>query len=214
MAILDWEFILGELPTLNKDYKLSGYYSLDTGYENTIHAVHTATYSASPKNARVSTWFNGVGGSFVSILGAIFRKQKDKNTYFYCYIAMLLNPYRGYIEVNRFVVGYYIDGTQYQVATEEINREYNNLEYPDKWGFVYFDAFEHGGKMHFYVWLVPKVDNPDPENPPFIVAENLSAISVEIPEELKNGGAVGIIVGNIESEDGGRVLIDYTQIYY
>ena len=60
-------------------------------------------------------------------------------------------------------------------------------------------------------------DYPDPSNPPLGSLDPIFKAELEIPPELANGGACGLVVGGVDvtgDNSKGAPLYDYTQIFY
>jgi len=77
------------------------------------------------------------------------------------------------------------------------------------------DGYETNGKFNVQIAMSSEIDMPDVNNPPEEFVDTWG-YSFDLPTELQNGGACGLVVGSIKwtSSSKGRPFYDYTQIYY
>jgi len=224
MALSDWEIILGEGLMLSDKYKASGKKSLsqDLG-KGSVHMVHTATYNDAPKNVEIRTWMthddNIYSGAYY-IIGVIARKQSGADTYFYGVLDIGVDTSDGIAEVT-FDAGYYINGSQTSKVNSDITDTFRDVVGDTwvygKWIFVRMLAYEISGQFNIVFESTPVIDTPDVSNPPLDQLTGLTSATIDIPTELQNGGACGIIVGNVKfdsSTDNCYPYYDYTQIFY
>jgi len=217
MALADWEIIKGGGLSLTTRVAYSGSKSLagSADYPQT-HIVHTATYNDAPKNAYIDTFvctpINDAGAVYYPIVGAVFRKQPNVKTYYYIYIEIELDNegyiYNVYAYLRKVVYG---DETLIKSATitdnftETIPRIHNLA-----WFMSRFEMIEGGDSLTFNVYITP--ENPsDPEN-----QLNIIWRVTENPISIKEGGAIGLVVGGSYDAWGNAIetYYDLTKIYY
>ena len=225
MALTDWEVILGGGLRLSSANKVSGEKSLsqDVGAGAT-HIVHSATYNDAPKNVEIRTWMSRgsiSSGSIKYHIGIIARKQSNADTYFYGLLCIEIEYYQAHIAQVLFDAGYYINGSQTSVVNEDITSDYYdkiaNYWNPNRWRFVRMLAYEISGQFNIIIEQTPDIDTPDVNNPPLDQLVSLASATIDVPSELQNGGACGIIVGTVKGSsgaEGGEPYYDYTQIFY
>lgn len=223
MALVDWEIIRGGGLQLSSEYKVSGAKSLTQSFNGgETHIVHSATYGDAPKNVRIDTWMtlkidsNGWIGYFI---GGIARKKSGENTYFYWCVELEF-AFDSTMSGATATWGYYINGTQTQVGSEDIKdsfiSSFGSRWSSGKWRFVRIEGYESGGKFNISIAMTPDIDTPDPNNPPVDQLKPVFSKSIDIPTELNEGGACGLVVGGVNESGGsnGVPFYDYTQIYY
>jgi len=225
MALVDWEVIIGGGLGLDTTYKVSGEKSLtQTLGQGSTYIVHKNTYNDAPKNIRMDTWFTHekVNTDSVKIfIGGIARKQSNKDTYFFWFVELEIDANNNIVSAY-FKAGYYIDGTKSQLVNEDIHTHIVNeglgVWYGGKWRFVRIEGYESNGKFNVSVSMTPNISTPDTANPPVDKLIMLGSASMDIPTELQDGGACGLVVGSIVPSGSyattGRPFYDYTQIYY
>lgn len=223
MALADWEVILGGGLQLSSEYAVSGAKSLSQSFNGgATHIVHSATYNDAPKNVRVDTWMtlkNDSSGIVGYIVGGIARKKSGGNTYFYWCVEVQIDS-GGYLQSVLATWGYYVNGTQNQLGQENLLdafvSSFGNTWGSGKWRFVRIEGYESGGKFNISIAMTLDIDTPDPSNPPVDQLIPVFSKSVDIPTELTEGGACGLVVGGRDVSSGvdGVPFYDYTQIYY
>jgi len=222
MALADWEIIKGGGLTLDTKYKVSGSKSLTQGINaGETHIVHKQTYNDSPLNVRVDTWMTYEEPDAESVLyyiGCIARKQQDVNTYFYWFLLLELgigdNPNSA-----DFEWGYYSNGTKNKVGSSNVWQSMIDSGLGNwnagTWRFIRMEGYQIGSGFTVKIAMTPNIASPDVNNPPVDSLVLIDSRTMNIPSELQNGGAVGIIVGNeAGSNSTGRPFLDYTQIWY
>jgi len=225
MALADWEVILGGDLQLDTTYKVSGAKSLSQAFDGgATHIVHSATYNDAPKNVEIRTWMTVLDPDdyyYDYFIGCIARKQKDVNTYFYWLLRLRIN-YQGLVTEAEGTAGYYSDGTQNQVDVTDILNDFKaklgDYWNSGKWRFVRLIGYESEGKFNVIIEMTPDIDTPDVNNPPLDQLQSLYSVVMDIPTELQNGGACGLIVGGVKPSTSyaksAKPFYDYTQIYY
>jgi len=223
MVLVDWEILMGGGLTLDSTYKVSGKKSLaQTEGKGLTFLVHKQTYGDSPLNVRITTWMTHEDVRYDPMsyfVGAIARKLSDKNTYIYWYLDLGLSENEAFVAPTadrpcKFVVGYYINGTQTQLLAQKIDPTDTYWNY-GKWRYFKMDGYQIGDKYYVGIAMSAEIDAPDINNPP---EEFIDTWSYILPTdfELQNGGACGIAVGSIKwtSSSKGRPFYDYTQLWY
>ena len=224
MALADWEVIMGGGLVLNTQYRVSGNKSLSQEFDKgATHIVHMNTYNDAPKNVEVRTWMSVLQsdvGVYEYLIGAISRKQQGADTYFYWCLFIDVNA-DGSIDAVKAQAGYYLQGGQYATVDTDITDTYksqiNDYWYEGKWRFVKMVGYESAGKYHVTIEMTTDIDTPDVNNPPIDMLVGIFSADIDIPEELQNGGACGLVVGGTDISQNntmGAPLYDYTQLYY
>jgi len=225
MALADWEVILGGNLTLDTTYKVSGERSLTQNFNGgATHIVHKNTYTDSPLNVEIRTWMTIKTPNYDTydyIVGGIARKQPDANTYFYICVIMRFDQFAYYVTITGSA-GYYINGSQTEVVSQDITQDFidklGTQWSSGKWRFVRFIGYESDGKFNMTLEMTPDIDTPDVNNPPLDQLKSIFSASIDIPTELQNGGACGLVVGGVKPSDSNATTAnpyyDYTQIFY
>jgi len=225
MALADWEVILGGDLTLDTKYCVSGTRSLTQNFNGgATHIVHKNTYADAPLNVEVRTWMtvqNPDTSYYRFFIGGIARKQEGADTYFYI-LLLLEHDNLGDCHLAQASAGYYINGTQTEVASQDITQDFKDKIDPNwsdgYWRFVRILAYEIDGKFNMVLEMTPDIASPDVNNPPLDMLRSLFSVSIDIPTELQNGGACGMIVGGVLSPDSVATsaypYYDYTQLFY
>ena len=224
MVLTDWEIIMGGELVLSDKYKVSGNKSLSQNIDGgATHMVHKATYDDAPKNVEIRTWMTHDDIWYNKahfFIGIIARKQSGANTYFYGLLDFLLDT-GGEIDQVLFDAGYYIDGSQTSIGSQDITNAVTHViggtwsNY--YWVYVRMLAYELSDQFNIVFEVSPDIESPDVNNPPLDQLSGVASATIDIPTELQNGGACGIIVGNAKAAsdtDHCYPYYDYTQIFY
>ncbi|MBW2632431.1 MAG: hypothetical protein JRC90_11890 [Deltaproteobacteria bacterium] len=224
MALADWEVILGGGLQLTTQYKVSGQRSLTQVFNGgATHIVHKQTYNDAPLNVELRTWMTTIPcdmGEYRYIIGGVARKQPNANTYFYWCLFIHLYLDESVVMVTGHA-GHYINGTQTEVVNIDLTDDFVNKiggRWCEAcWRFVRMVGYGSEGKFNMSIEMTPDITPPDPNNPPLDQLKAIFGASIDIPAELANGGACGLIVGGTDITGDNHVgapLYDYTQIFY